>query len=66
MKMSEHIFDRIFGFALSAILSVELVELLPIISDLSKLVIQSSIGVVSFLYIFRKYKLLKQNNKQNE
>ncbi len=61
-----HLFDRVIGLFPFAILSVELVELIPLMSDLLKLVIQSSIGVVSFLYIYRKYRLLKSNNKQNE
>ncbi len=61
--MREHILDWASGKAFASVLLIELVELVPLISDIMKTGIQSSIGVITFLYIYRKYKQLG-NTKQ--
>jgi len=65
--MSELFMDWLLGKAFASVLLIELVELIPLMSDISKFVVQSSIGVITFLYIYRKYTQLgkTQNKKSN-
>ncbi len=61
----KHFIDFAAIKAFASVLLIELVELIPLMTDISKFVVQSSIGVITFLYIFRKYKQLgRENTKQ--